>query len=328
MDEHKGGYRLVDWLTQGYLAVVAAGIVLFGPGRLAHWPLYLLAHAVAMALVHGLIRRAEGDGRPAVRFVRAFYPFLLYSFFYSETHLLDDLIVTRHLDGAFIDMDQRLFGRQLCRAMMAAHPQAWVAELLYFAYFSYYVMVFGVGLALYRLRPRRHFRRYVTVLSVVFYVCYLTYIVLPVMGPHGTHVGVVFSGTLASVGPLTAPPSVRSAVFYRIMVRLYDLVEPEGGAAFPSSHVAVALTTLWFTWTHFRKVRLAHLVLVILLCISTVYCGYHYAVDVLGGIVTAALLAPAGLWMVRRAEARQRGSVREGVRVPAAAGAGCGSSDA
>ena len=34
--------------------------------------------------------------------------------------------------------------------------------------------------------------------------------------------------------------------------------------------------------------------LAILLCLATVYCRYHYAVDVIAGVVTAAVLIPLG----------------------------------
>jgi membrane-associated phospholipid phosphatase len=37
-----------------------------------------------------------------------------------------------------------------------------------------------------------------------------------------------------------------------------------------------------------------HLTVAVLLCISTVYCRYHYVVDVLAGALTAALLIPLG----------------------------------
>ena len=40
-------------------------------------------------------------------------------------------------------------------------------------------------------------------------------------------------------------------------------------------------------------IQFLHL-LVVLLCLSTVYCRYHYVVDVLMGILTAALLVPLG----------------------------------
>jgi membrane-associated phospholipid phosphatase len=38
-------------------------------------------------------------------------------------------------------------------------------------------------------------------------------------------------------------------------------------------------------------------VLACLLCLSTVYCRYHYVVDVMAGLVTAAVLVPLGNWL-------------------------------
>lgn len=56
----------------------------------------------------------------------------------------------------------------------------------------------------------------------------------------------------------------------------------------------MAVCTLWFTWRCFPRLRVAHAVLVVLLCLATVYCRYHYAVDVLAGIAAGAVLIPLG----------------------------------
>jgi membrane-associated phospholipid phosphatase len=64
--------------------------------------------------------------------------------------------------------------------------------------------------------------------------------------------------------------------------------------------VAVALCTLYFSWRYVRKVRWIHLLVVILLCAATVYCRYHYLVDVFAGTLTAALLIPFGEWLYRK----------------------------
>ena len=61
-----------------------------------------------------------------VQAIRAFYPIIFYSFLYTETHHLDGLFCQRYLDGFFVDLDQRLFGQQLCRTMMWANPQTWL----------------------------------------------------------------------------------------------------------------------------------------------------------------------------------------------------------
>jgi membrane-associated phospholipid phosphatase len=180
-------------------------------------------------------------------------------------------------------------------------PYRAVAELLYAAYFTYYLMIAGVGLALF-LRNREQFFHYVSVISFVFYVCYLTYIVMPVMGPRAFDRDPAEYALPAEVQPARVPPvpdAVKSAVFYRIMGFIYRNFEAPG-AAFPSSHVAVALATVWFSFRYLRRIRRLHLADVILLCISTVYCRYHYVVDVAAGAVTAVALVPLGDYLYRR----------------------------
>jgi membrane-associated phospholipid phosphatase len=293
------GYRLVDYMTQAYVAAVGLIILLFHGRELPHWPLLAAGHAMILVAAHALIQCSRRSRSGFVHMLRAFYPMILYTFLYCETHELDGLFYNGYLDGFVIDLDQIIFGSQLSRTLMARWPHLWLSEVLYVFYFSYYVMVLSVGLGMY-FKEREHFWEYITIVSFLFFVCYLTYIFLPVMGPHGTRIGVVFSGRLASVGPRSVPGTLDSGFFYRLMAVIYRLVEPEGGAAFPSSHVVVAVATLWFTWRYFRPARWLHTLAVIMLCISTVYCGYHYAADVLAGLATAGLCVPLAVWMFRR----------------------------
>ena len=92
------------------------------------------------------------------------------------------------------------------------------------------------------------------------------------------------------------PEAVQAGVFFRLMGWVYRVFEAPG-SALPSSHVAVALCTVFFSFRYLRRIRYVHLAVAVLLCLSTVYCRYHYAVDVLGGLVTAAVLIPAGNWL-------------------------------
>ena len=80
------------------------------------------------------------------------------------------------------------------------------------------------------------------------------------------------------------------------MAWIYRVFEAPG-AALPSSHVAVALCTVFFSFRYLRRIRYAHLAVAGLLCLSTVYCRYHYVVDVLAGLVTVAVLVPLGNWL-------------------------------
>jgi len=160
-------------------------------------------------------------------------------------------------------------------------------------------MVTGVGLALF-LRSRQQFFHYVSVLSFLFYACYLIYVCLPIIGARVFFRQVEGYSLPQAIQQLAVtdayPEAVQSGVFFNLMRWIYRVFEAPG-AAFPSSHVAVALCTVFFSFRYLRRIRYVHLAVAVLLCLSTIYCRYHYAVDVLAGLVTAAVLIPAGNWL-------------------------------
>lgn len=287
-------YTFIDYATQGYIALVALIVLLLHGTAVPGWGWLCAAHAGCLLLIHRLI--SASAARPANRvldFLRHFYPVLLYTGFYRETGLLNQMLHTGYLDGHFIHLDRLLFGFEPSVRFMQAFPSLWVSEVFYIAYFSYYVMIVGVGLALF-LRNRRQFYHYISVVSFVFYVCYLIYIFLPVIGPRIAYSDIVSSDPPANAPPEAAwvfPESVQAGLFYKIMALIYREFEAPG-AAFPSSHVAIALVTVYFSFLYLRRIRWIHLVVAVLLCCSTVYCRYHYAVDVLAGALTTALLLP------------------------------------
>lgn len=291
-------YTFIDYATQGYLVLVGLLVLLFHGNHVRLWPLLVGLHAIGVCLVH-LVVQVDGrqKGGRCVNLLRHFYPVLLYTGFYRETGELNQMFVSGYLDPFFIRLEERLFGVQPSLAAMTWLPFSWASELFYAAYFSYYVMILGVGFALF-IRSREQFAHYISVVSFVFYICYLIYIFTPVMGPR-----VFLRETLAyrlpdDVQLAVVPPypeAVRAGPFYQIMALIYRIFEAPG-AAFPSSHVAVALCTVWFSFLYLRRIRHLHLVVAVLLCLATVYCRYHYVVDVVAGVLTAVVLVPLGHW--------------------------------
>jgi membrane-associated phospholipid phosphatase len=289
-------YALVDVATQGYIALVALLVLLFHGERLTVWPWLLLAHGAGFALIHGLIRIwARFPANWPLDLLRHYYPIPLFIAFYRETELLNQMFHAGYLDADFLRFEQWAFGLQPGLDFMRRFPERWVAEVLYAAYFSYYLMIAGLGLAL-LLRDRRQFAHFISVVSLMLYVCYLIYIFLPVVGPRIVYPGVVDFPLPQNALPALdfAPPeSVQSTLFFRIMGWIYDHFET-AGAAFPSSHVAVAVCTVYFSFLYLRRIRYVHLIAVVLVCVSTVYGRYHYVVDVAAGLVTAGVLIPLG----------------------------------
>lgn len=295
-------YTFVDWATQGYMALVAVLVVAFHGTAVPFWPWLVAAHAVGIGLVHVVIQaHARRPANQVLDFLRHFYPVLLYVGFYRETGELNHMFTPDYLDPVCIRLDEMIFGAQPSIVFMQRLPHWLVSEMFYAAYFSYYVMIAGVGLALY-LRDRRQFFHYLSVVCFVFYVCYVVYIFTPVMGPRVFHRGIDGYSLPPEIQPEVVPEfpaAVQAGPFFKLMAWIYDIFEAPG-AAFPSSHVAVAITTAWFSFRYLRRIRIPHFIMVVLLCLSTVYCRYHYAVDVMAGVATAALLLPLGNWLYQR----------------------------
>lgn len=302
-------YRFIDYATQIHILIVGLLILFFHNETVQGWRWLLAAHALGLLLVHGLIRGAAA--RPGWRlldFLRHYYPVLLYTAFYRETGALNRMFVPDYLDAHFIWLEEQWFGFQPCLAFMDALPYLAVSEVFYASYFSYYIMIGGVGLALYLRNPRQFFH-YVSVVSFVFYLCYLTYICLPVMGPRAFFRELdgfrLPEAIQAYAGVPTYPDAIKVGWFYQLMAWIYRNFEGPG-AAFPSSHVAIAIVTVWFSFLYLRRIRYPHLVVAALLCASTVYCRYHYVVDVVAGVLTAVLLVPLGNALYRRFDSDPR----------------------
>ncbi len=296
-------YVFVDYATQGYIGLVALLILLFHNETVPQWKALLLTQLCGIGLVHGIIQLEAC--RPAfapLEFLRHFYPVLLYTWFFAETGWLNRMFFREFMDPVAIRWDQELFGCQPSVLFMYKLPWLGISELFYAAYFSYYVMIAGVGLALY-IRSRRQFFHYVSVISFVFYLCYMVYIVLPIIGPRVFFHDVAGYSLPEAYQSLAVtdvyPKAVERGPFFQVMAFIYRVFEAPG-AAFPSSHVAIALTTVFFSFRYLRPIRYLHLLVAVLLCLATIYCRYHYAVDVLAGILTAVLLVPLANWLYGR----------------------------
>jgi membrane-associated phospholipid phosphatase len=294
-------YRFVDYATQVYLLVVGILILFFHNDRVPNYQGLLLAHGTGLLLIHGfVVANSRWPENRFFSFFRHFYPLILYAFLYRESEQLNLMFVARYLDPGFIGLEEKIFGFQPAVVFMSTFPYPWVSEFFYMSYFSYYVMIAGVGLTLY-FKKRGEFWHFLALLSFVFYGCFLAFMFLPVAGPPAFYMEIprYLDQQQLPYFPLAFPPSVTSGAFFHIMGFLYRTFET-GGGAFPSSHVAAAICVVFLTWRSFPRLRYLILAATVALSFATVYCRYHYAVDVVAGALTAAVLVPLGEWLYRR----------------------------
>jgi membrane-associated phospholipid phosphatase len=204
--------------------------------------------------------------------LRFWYPVTLLEFFFSSSTELDLVVYKDYLDPFFQNLDERIFGYQPSIVWGEAYPQFFWQEFFHFAYFSYYLMIFGVPLYIYLKREKGEFIRALFNILFVFIACFLVFIFIPVIGARSFEIAKELTETY------------RYGLFTHIMVFIYRNTSHLGGA-FPSSHVAIALTISLLSFRLFRKIGWLLVINTIFLSISTVFCHYHYFVDVVAGVV-------------------------------------------
>ena len=214
-----------------------------------------------------------------LRILSLWYPLILYSFFYYQTGLFNTVVVPNFMDSFFLNLDVRIFGKFPGFFLSGTHGNAFLDEFFHFFYFSYYLIIPLTFILLYH-KDVKLFESFVFQLSSLLYVCYVIFIFLPVEGP----------------AQLRNEYYLQHGLFRTIV----DFIWAKGenpGAGFPSSHVAAMFLVAWWGSKQFKKLKIFYWLTFLFLSIATVYCMFHYAVDVIGGLLLGVLAVLTFNWV-------------------------------
>lgn len=266
----------IDRLTLCMLALLLAVMLFFVPNAHAWpWPgsTYLL---LILAIVSLAVLDRYADAWEILSSIRVFAPVVIIAIVFNSLGRLISGIGSRQYDDVLIRIDYTLFG---------AHPTVWMERfnnplltgLLQAAYISYYFMPIALAIVLYFRENKTAFNSAAFAIVLCFYLSYIGYLLVPAVGPRFTLSNVQTADL--SAGPVTL--WIRSTL---------DGLEHNKTDAFPSGHTAVALVTLVYAWKYREKALFRILApAVSALIVSTVYLRYHYVVDVIAGVLLAAL---------------------------------------
>ncbi len=168
-----------------------------------------------------------------------------------------------------------------------------LTDVLQLAYSTYYFLPVTLGVALKVRGKEADFEKTLFILLLCFYLSYVGYMLFPAVGPRYAmeHLQSVEVG-----GFLVAKP----------IQDMLNLLEGVKRDAFPSGHTGIALTVLYLSHRYDSRIFRLLLVPVILLIFATVYCRYHYVIDVIGGVLLFFVTIGAGelyyKFLMRRAD--------------------------
>ena len=291
------GLLAVEWVIMGYLLLTTL-MVLFtytkmvNPAPMLWGRFHIVMLTLAMWLVYRLI---------PCRFThicRIAAQLFLLTWWYADTYELNRIFLNH--DHLFAGYDQSMFGFQpaLLFSQTISHPV--FSELMHLGYSAYFPMIALVTLFTFFFRYKE-FDRTAFIILVAFFIYYVIFVFLPVTGPQYYYQAVGLDSIAAGVFPdvgyyftthqeCLTMPGWSDGFFYHMVENAHNAGE-RPTAAFPSSHVGIATILMFLAW-HLRNRYLfwGMLPIYALLCMATVYIQAHYAVDVIGGWVSAAII--------------------------------------
>lgn len=318
-----GGFRFAVWLA---LALTTSMLVVAWVYDLpvrdpdsGAGPTYLRIPAILLAafLVDVLPRafaRSRADGSFRQRFrqvVRERWPmghlrFALLGLgaWYLTYHAFRNLksyvpFVNRRLwDGVLDDIDRFLFfGHDPAALLHGLLGTGVAAHTLSFIYIAWIAMVpASLAVALVWSRDTRAGAWYVTAVAVDWVLGVATYFALPTLGP--IYARPELFTDLADTH-VTSLQQMMISERHEVLVNPFTTDAVQTIAAFASLHVGISVTMALMAelLRLHRGVRVFLWVFLALTVVSTVYLGWHYAVDAVGG----AALGTAAVWIAARA---------------------------
>lgn len=212
------------------------------------------------------IARTDSIGGERMRLIATY----LFTFwFYGVTSRISPALGTPTFDGGLLAADRFLFG-ETPAVYFEQIARPWLTDLLSICYLSYLIYLHLV--VIWALsQSARVISRFGASIFTGFAAGFLSYLLLPALGP----------------GP--AFPSLFSSPLHgSALTWLNDAVVTRGAAiygTFPSLHLLITLLLLDNDWRECRMRFWIMLAPAVGLVISTLYLRYHYATDLLAGVV-------------------------------------------
>lgn len=257
----------VEVAVAAYLLITAL-LIVFSREHIKGW--YILLIIRSFILLSGGILIFNRQIRISET-LRIFLPFLFLGYFYAETDKLNNLFFSSYFDRYFVVIEHQLFGFQPAVEFSSHFPYPVLSEMMFFGYFAYYILSIGIPFYIYKFIDRHSGERFAGIIVISFLIYYAFFIIYPTAGPQ----------FYLPEGMVRVP----EGYLFEPLIRLIQTVGEGATGAFPSSHVSICLMLLWGSWLFARKLLVFLVPVSILLILSTVYIGAHYAIDVIGGFL-------------------------------------------
>ncbi|MGD1075681.1 MAG: phosphatase PAP2 family protein [Thermodesulfovibrionales bacterium] len=283
--------RPADSLTILFLLFLTALSLAFH-GKIQHVRTLLFTYSLLLLMQVFLSKHAGFfSGNRLMDLVRSLlFPVVCVLIIFDSLEGLVHSVHPRDIDPLLIRLDYLIFGGYPT-VMLESIYSPLLTDILQTAYATYYFLPICFGLIL-KLQGRElEFDRTLFLILFCFYLSYIGYLLFPALGPRYV-INHLQSADLTGAG------------YAEHIQRFLNTLEGVKRDAFPSGHTGIAVVVSVLAYRFHRRFFFVTLPVIVALIFSTVYCRYHYVVDILGGFILAATTLLVGEsyygWYVRK----------------------------
>jgi membrane-associated phospholipid phosphatase len=261
--------RQADILNLAFLSLLILVTILFS--RKIVDPLLLITLYAGLISLQVLLIRTNTRNAILKLVYDLIFPVACILLVFDSLEGLVHYINPRDIDPLLIKLDYLIFNGHPT-VMLESIMTPLLTDILQAVYSSYYFLPISLGITLKINGDDKAFDRSLFLIMLCFYLSYIGYMLMPAIGPRFT-MDHLQNSALEGLF-ITAP-----------LQELLNRLEGLKRDAFPSGHTGIALIVLYLAWRFEKKLFVFFLPLTLALIISTVYCRYHYVVDVIGGMI-------------------------------------------
>jgi membrane-associated phospholipid phosphatase len=234
----------------------------------------VLIHIVFMLFWPGLALFRQKLKRKYIQYLFFIIPIVLLSIFHYETGLINTLLFPNYFDYIIKHLDSFIFGIHFNQILSQFYNYFLIDQFFHFVYFLYYIVLLLPVSILYfsRNHQKNYHEKMLFSIMMSAFMYFVIFFIFPVIGPIQDRAVLHLFNDAGG--------------FVAVMDYLFKVGDLDGGAM-PSSHVGLSVIVYLNTRKYLPAISMYVLVVMLLISIATIYCSYHYTVDVIVGYLTA-----------------------------------------
>ncbi|HEY3874475.1 MAG TPA: phosphatase PAP2 family protein [Candidatus Kapabacteria bacterium] len=303
-------------------SLVFSIFAIFASFRIPEWPFVLLDMAVAAGVVFGINLWTTLNSSQEIgiwlRRARLLYLFPVIPIYFEAMGLIAFPLHGHDFDSILIATDRLIFGVNPTQWLWQHFPTwPWLTEYLMICYSLFYFLPLVLVIDLYlqcrknnkewswsfrdisREEPSSSVEQVVFIIVYGFLLSYIGYLLIPSIGPRFTlHNFFDLSKELPGLW-LTEPLRNILNRGENILpgMSINEVLRGVNRDAFPSGHTDITALTIILAFQFRSRFRWPILIIGTSLIFSTIYLRYHYVIDIIGGLVFAAITLYTWQWL-------------------------------